>query len=114
MEDITKDIFAILYDKPFKIPESKAEIKVSTEILNKYIGTYEVVPEFKIEVNVENGQLVAQATGQPKFELFAQKENYFFLKAVEAEVEFVSNDKGVVEKLVLYQGGRKTPAMKTK
>ena len=114
LEDITRDIFAILYDKPYKIPEGKAEIKVSAEILNKYIGTYEVVPEFKIEINVENGQLVAQATGQPKFELFAQKDNYFFLKAVEAEVEFVINDKGVVEKLILYQGGRKTPATKTK
>lgn len=114
LEDITKDIFSILYDKPYKLPEGKVEIKVSEEILNKYIGTYEVMPEFKIEVNVENGQLVAQATGQPKFELFAQKENYFFLKAVEAEVEFVSNDKGVVENLILYQGGRKTPAKKTK
>jgi CubicO group peptidase (beta-lactamase class C family) len=114
LEGITKDIFAILYDKPYKIPESKAEIIVSPEILNKYVGTYEVVPEFKIEVNVENGQLIAQATGQPKFELFAQKENYFFLKAVEAEVEFLSNDKGIVEQLILYQGGRKTPAKKTK
>jgi hypothetical protein len=48
------------------------------------------------------------------FELFAQKENYFFLKAVEAEVEFIKTDKGVVEKLILYQGGRNTPAMKIK
>jgi CubicO group peptidase (beta-lactamase class C family) len=114
LEQITKDIFAVLYDKPYKIPKGKAEIKVSAEILNKYIGTYEVVPEFKIEVNVENGQLMAQATGQPKFELFAQKDNYFFLKAVEAEVEFVSNGQGVVEQLFLYQGGRKTPARKIK
>lgn len=114
LDDITSDIYAILYDQPYKIPESKSEIKVSPEILNKYVGTYEVVPAFKIEIMVENGQLVAQATGQPKFELFAQKENYFFLKAVEAEVEFVSNDQGVVEQLFLYQGGRKTPAKKIK
>lgn len=112
--DITSDIYAILYDQPYKIPEPKAEIKVSSEMLNKYIGTYEVAPAFKIDISVENGQLIAQATGQPKFELFAQKENYFFLKAVEAEVEFVMNDQGIVEKLFLYQGGRKTPAAKIK
>jgi CubicO group peptidase (beta-lactamase class C family) len=112
--DITNDIFAVLYDKPYKLPEAKKEIVLSEEILKKYIGTYEVAPQFKIAITVEDGKLIAQATGQPKFQLFAQKENYFFLKAVEAEVEFVSNDKGEVEKLILYQGGAKTPAVKTK
>jgi hypothetical protein len=29
-------------------------------------------------------------------------------------VEFVSNEKGEVEKLILHQGGRKTPAQKIK
>jgi CubicO group peptidase (beta-lactamase class C family) len=112
--DITKDIFAVLYDKPYKLPEEKKVIKVAEEILKKYIGTYEVTPQFQISVTVEGGKLMGQATNQPKFELFAEKDNYFFVKAVEAEVEFVSNDKGVMEKLILYQGGRKTDALKIK
>jgi CubicO group peptidase (beta-lactamase class C family) len=112
--DITKDIFAVLYDKPYKLPEEKKVIKVAEEILKKYIGTYEVTPQFQITVTVEEGKLMGQATNQPKFELFAEKDNYFFIKAVEAEVEFVSDDKGVVEKLILYQGGRKTAALKIK
>jgi CubicO group peptidase (beta-lactamase class C family) len=114
LSDITKDIFAILYEKPYKIPEGKKEIKVSEDILRKYVGTYEIVPQFKIDIMVENGKLQAQATGQPKFELFAQKDNYFFVKVVEAEVEFMSNDKGEVELLNLYQGGKKMPAKKIK
>jgi CubicO group peptidase (beta-lactamase class C family) len=114
LDEIANNILNILYDKPYKIPAAKKEITVPVETLNKYAGVYEVVPQFQIAVKVEEGRLMAQATNQPPFELFAQKENYFFLKAVEAEVEFVSNEKGEVEKLILYQGGRKTDAKKIK
>lgn len=114
LSEITQKIFDVLYDKPYTLPEIKKEVSVSEDILKKYVGTYEVVPAFQIVVTVENGRLVAQATGQPKFELFAQKDNYFFLKAVEAEVEFANDEKGIPSQLFLYQGGRKTPAKKLK
>jgi CubicO group peptidase (beta-lactamase class C family) len=114
LDEIANQILNILYDKPYSLPEAKKEIKVPLETLNNYAGVYEVVPQFQITVKVEEGKLMAQATNQPPFELFAQKENYFFLNAVEAEVEFVSNEKGEVEKLILYQGGRKTEAKKIK
>lgn len=100
--------------KPVEPVKIKTEIKVSEKILSKYIGTYEVIAQFHIIITVENGQLFAQATGQPKFKLFAQKENYFFTKAFEADIEFVSSSGGVVEKLILHQGGQKTTAKKIK
>lgn len=112
LDEITKSIIAILNNKPFQIPKLKKEVNVPEEILRRYIGIYEIVPQFKIEIMVENGQLIAQATGQPKFRLFAQNEKYFFVKAVEAEVEFLLNDKNEVEKLVLYQGGKTLPGKK--
>lgn len=112
LDEITKSIIAILNDKPYKLPNIKKEVKIEEAILKKYIGIYEIVPQFKIEITVEEGQLIAQATGQPKFKLFAQNEKYFFVKAVEAEVEFIVNDKNEVEKLVLYQGGRTMPGKK--
>jgi CubicO group peptidase (beta-lactamase class C family) len=112
LDELAAGILKIIYDKPYQLPEEKKVITVADEILKKYIGTYEVTPQFQITVTVEEGKLIAQATSQPKFELFAQKDNYFFVKAVEAEVEFVSSGTGVVEKLILYQGGRKTDAKK--
>ena len=36
----------------------------------------------------------------------------FFLKAVEAEIEFVKGEKGDVTHLVLHQGGRETKGVK--
>jgi hypothetical protein len=47
-----------------------------------------------------------QATNQPKFPLFAESETMFFLKVVDAQVEFFKNDKGEVTHLVLHQGGQ--------
>ena len=57
---------------------------------------------------------MAQATGQPKFELFPSSETEFFLKAVEAQVSFVKDDEGKVTELILNQNGRKMPAKKIK
>lgn len=86
-------------------PERK-EVQLAPEILAHYPGTYELAPTFSIVITVEGGQLMEQATGQPKFPLFAESETRFFLKAVDAEVEFVSDDKGAVTALILHQNGR--------
>ena len=53
---------------------------------------------------------MAQATGQPKFELFPTSETEFFLKVVEAQVTFVKDEAGKVTQLILNQNGRKMPA----
>ena len=55
---------------------------------------------------------MAQATGQPKFDLFPTSETDFFLKAVEAQVSFVKDEQGKVTQLILNQNGRKMPAKK--
>ncbi len=100
--------------KPAEPKKIKTEIKVSEKILDTYTGTYELTPEILVVISLENGQLHAQVKGQPKFKLFAQKENYFFYKAFDADIEFVSSSKNVVEELILHQGGQHTTAKKIK
>ena len=63
-------------------------------------------------MTVEDGRLMTQITGQPKFELFAESETKFFLKVVEAEVEFSTDTSGAVTHIVIHQGGRDTKAMR--
>ena len=65
-------------------------------------------------MTVQGGQLMTQATGQPKFPMFAESETNFFLKVVEAEVEFFKDEKGEVTHLVLHQGGRDMKGVKKK
>ena len=109
---VANNIAAAVYGLPFDLPTEREKITVAENVLLQYVGEYELAPDFIIKVTVENGKLIAQATGQQKFELFAEREDRFFLKVVDAQVEFSKAADGRVEKLTLFQGGAKTPGKK--
>jgi len=90
------------------------EIQLAKEQLTRLVGTYSLAPGFAIAVTQEDTRLYAQATGQQRFEVFAKSELRFFLKVVEAEIEFVPNEKGEIDKLILHQGGRSSPGERMK
>ncbi|MEO1624988.1 MAG: hypothetical protein AAFV25_07505 [Bacteroidota bacterium] len=48
----------------------------------------------------------AQATGQGAAPIFAESETKFFLKVVDAQLEFIADAEGAFSKLILYQGGQ--------
>jgi CubicO group peptidase (beta-lactamase class C family) len=105
-EAIATKLAAVAHGENVVLSAERKEIKVPAAILAKYVGTYEVMPNFDIVMTLEGGQLVTQATGQGKLPLFAESEAKFFLKVVDAEVEFFSNEKGDVTHLMLRQGGQ--------
>jgi len=82
------------------------EIALPVDALRAYEGTYRLSPQFALTVTVENGALIVQATGQPKFALFAEAPDKFFLKDVEAQLEFERDASGVVTSATLVQNGR--------
>ncbi|HZV70291.1 MAG TPA: serine hydrolase [Saprospiraceae bacterium] len=88
------------------------EIKVDENILETYIGTYQIVPGFDIVVTREDDHLFAQATGQDKFEIFPKSTTGFYYKVVDAQIDFNKNNDGKVEGLTLHQGGRDIPGKK--
>jgi len=83
---------------------TRKEITISPKILAQYIGTYEMRPGFDLVITLEGDQLVSQATGQGKMPLFAESETKFFPKVIDAEIEFLKDDKGAVTHLILHQG----------
>jgi len=88
------------------------EIAMSEPLLKPFVGVYEIQPGFDITITLEGGHLMSQATGQQKFELFAENESRFFLKVVDAQIEFKFNEKGDYDSLILFQGGRQIPGKK--
>jgi D-alanyl-D-alanine-carboxypeptidase/D-alanyl-D-alanine-endopeptidase len=96
--------------KKMKQKKERKAIQVDAKMLQSYVGDYEIVPAFVISITQEADQLMLQATGQQKLELFAESEKKFFLKAVDAQITFVSDDKGRVTQLILHQGGANQPA----
>jgi len=97
-----------------KIEEPKKEVAVSVEILEKYVGEYELTDAFSITTTREENSLFLQATNQPRLQLYAEKQDRFFVKEVKASVSFKMNDKGEVTGLVLHQGGANIPGKKVK
>jgi D-alanyl-D-alanine-carboxypeptidase/D-alanyl-D-alanine-endopeptidase len=95
-------------------PKERKAIKLEAKIFDAYVGEYQLVPNFVIIISREGDQFFGQATGQGKFELFAETETDFFLKAVDAQITFVKDDKGQVTHLVLHQGKVDQPAKKIK
>ena len=81
-------------------------IKLSEEVLKRYPGTYVLMPNFNIEVALSDGHLVITPTGQSTYPIFPASETKFFLKVVDAQIEFLKNEQGVFDKLKLYQGGQ--------
>ena len=78
--------------------------------VDRFVGRYEVAPDFILTITAEGGKLYGQATGQQRFELEPISETKFAIRIVGAEIDFNRDEKGVVTSLVLHQGGRDIPA----
>ena len=114
LEKMAAGMNAILHNQPYDLPKEKIAITVDTAILKQYAGEYELAPNFILTVTLEDGKLMVQATGQGKAEVYAEKENFFFLKIADAQVEFTKGVDGKTDKLILHQNGRDMPAKKIK
>lgn len=95
-------------------PPARKEIGLPAETLGEYQGSYPIVPSFVLTVSVEGGGLWVQATGQPKFPVFATARDEFFYQVVDAQISFQRDEAGKVTGLVLHQNGRDMPAKKAK
>ncbi|WP_191860072.1 serine hydrolase [Hanstruepera ponticola] len=94
--------------------QERKSIAVPAEILNNYTGTYEVKPNVNLTVGLDNtNQLYLLAPGQTKkVKLFAETQNHFFVKIVDAEITFNKNETNTIISLTMNQSGRKIIAKK--
>jgi serine-type D-Ala-D-Ala carboxypeptidase/endopeptidase len=90
----------------------RTETTLDPETLADYVGNYPLAPTFVLAVTREGGRLFVQATGQPRFEVFAEKRDAFFVKVVDAQLTFTRDASGAVTGLVLHQNGMNQPAPK--
>ncbi len=97
-----------------QLPAAPVEVKVTSDVLRRYVGDYQLAPGFVLTVTLEGEQLMSQATGQQKVAIFPTSENEFFLKVVNAQISFITDASGNAVKLILHQGGRDMPGPKVK
>lgn len=103
------DIGFHLLDETFPLQQPAAqrkEVAVDSLVLARYVGEYELAPTFHITVTREAVNLFVQATGQPRFRIYAETDSTFFFKVVDAQLTFRPDG------LVLHQNGQDAPARK--
>lgn len=84
----------------------RAEFVHTPAGLSRFVGKYELQPGLLFDIDVRNGVLGARLGDQPRFDLKADSETTFYFETVEASVTFHFGKDGVVDALVLHQGGR--------
>ncbi|MFH1069770.1 MAG: serine hydrolase [Candidatus Glassbacteria bacterium] len=109
------DIGFHLLDERYELARLESpsqEIELSEQVLQKYVGKYEISPGLVFTVTIANGKLMIQLTGQEAVQIFPSSETEFFCKVVDARITFGLDDKGKVSHLVLRQSGGEVTAVR--
>jgi CubicO group peptidase (beta-lactamase class C family) len=86
--------------------EMPKAVAIDPKILDGLVGSYALAPTFVLTFTKEGDKFYTQATGQPKFEVFAKSDKEYFLKVVDAQLTFVIGPDGKATSVILHQGGR--------
>ncbi len=100
--------------KEVKDEKSTETISVDSNLLNTYIGDFELRPGFIIKITESNGKLSALATGQSVVTLTPLSTTEFEVVGVEAKIEFIPNGGENIKLFKLHQGGQITEAPRLK
>lgn len=101
----------VLKELGVEVDEPK-EIELSLDQMEEFVGKYQLAPNFFIEIFIKDGQLFERATGQEAFEIYPESESKFYMKVVQAQIEFKRDENGKVNEMILFQGGREMPGKK--
>src|SRR5262249_35429800 len=84
-------------------------VSVATDVLDTYVGVYDLSPTFKLTVTRQDDRLYVQATGQQPVRFFPSAPAEFYSRSVDASISFViDGSSGAVTSLVLHQNGDQT------
>ncbi|MGO8790184.1 MAG: serine hydrolase [Terriglobia bacterium] len=97
-------------EAPPAAPAEHKEITVDPKLCDGYAGKYQLAPTFILTITCEGGQFFAQATGQPKVQIFPESPREFFYKVVDAQITFEADASGRGISLTLHQNGANLPA----
>jgi CubicO group peptidase (beta-lactamase class C family) len=99
----TKKIARIFLSDKLSLP---SVVKVDPTVMKKYVGEYELRPQFILTITLEDNVLRLQATGQSKLNLVPKSETSFVVEEVEAiGITFNKDQKGEITGVTLHQNG---------
>jgi len=109
--EIVIKIVKLAHGKIVTLPSERKAIILSSDILIKYVGTYNV-KQMNINITLENGNLMAQFTDQLKFQLYPESETDFFGKIPDTQIVFLKDEQDKIFQLTLHQYGQELTGIK--
>lgn len=96
----------------YTLPPKRTAIHLDPKSIDLIVGRYDLGTGTIITISRENDHALIQIPGQEKYEMFAETDTKFFLKAINAQIHFTKDKKGMVTGLTVFQGDGQFPAKK--
>lgn len=94
---------AAAYDWPHFKPVERPLYRLDPSIYEKYVGRYEISPDYVLDVKYEDYYLIIQPTGQAPTKFYVESETVFFSVDPFIRIQFRRDERGNVTHLVLWQ-----------
>ena len=104
--------FHLLYQRAELTTEERQEIDLPADVLDRYVGVYQLTPQGTVTVTRTGSGLAAAATGLGAAPIHAATETDFFVKVIPVELTFRLDPRGAVTGLVLHFAGKQTRGKK--
>jgi CubicO group peptidase (beta-lactamase class C family) len=108
--DIAGKLAAVAHGETVTLPGERKEMTLDPKVLSRYVGVYRMPggpAGAPMVVALDGNQLTTKLGNQQALPIFPQSETMFFLKAVDAQIEFPKGDgSGKASQLTLHQNGR--------
>lgn len=101
------------YEWPDWKPQERPLFRLDPSIYQQYVGRYQVTPDYSLDVVYEDYYLIIRPTGQAPTRFYVESQTFFFSIDPYVRIQFLSDDKGRVTGLVLWQQDFKQEAKKT-
>jgi len=110
-EEVLRSVSAA-YEWPDFKPQERPLFRLDPSIYRQYVGRYEISPDYILDVSTEDYYLVIRPTGQAPTRFFVESQTFFFSVDPYVRIQFLSDQKGDVTGLILWQQDFKQEAKK--
>lgn len=123
---IARDLAAILFGEAYEFPKKREAINLDPAIYETYVGQYKFEPSTSSSVAMDEmiftvttesqriftqftgEEIVEQLAGREIVEIFPESSTKFFLKVIDAQLTFITDEQGQAFQVILHQNGRNT------
>jgi hypothetical protein len=91
-------------------PRVHTAISMDPKQFDAYVGSYELAPNVLLTISRSGAHFLGQITGQDPIEIFPEASREFFVKVVDAQLTFITDNTGRATEVVLHQNGNDSHA----